>query len=969
MLEAPRIGAEFAGYRVEALLARGGMAAVYRAHHIRLDRTVALKIIALELAQDDRFRERFLRESRVAAGIDHQNIVPVYDAGEAEGLLYIAMRYVDDTDLRDLLRDEAPLDVDRAIAIASQVASALAAAHRRDLVHRDVKPGNVLLIRRSSPEALDHVYLADFGLAKHASSVSGLTKTGQFVGTVSYTAPEQVEGKPVDARTDVYALGCVLFEMLTGRPPFKKDEDVAVIMAHLREEAPLVSDLRADCPPALARVVAKALAKPPEERFQSCDEMVAALRAAGAGRPVRADTPEAAGAALDATEAAGPAVAPPRPGAVLPGAPDKPVPEPPARREPSPERPARRRRWPLLLAALAVAAAAVALVALLSGGDEEKGRRAGPVAAAPGPQWAALHPSPTARQQVAAAVEGGRIWVIGGLSGPAATRKVERYDPATGVWNAEPDLPVALHHASAAAYRGQLVVVGGWEPRGANLSAVTSRKAYELRAGRWEELPPLRHARAAAAAAVAGGRLVVTGGQANGKLVSATEVFDGRRWRDAAPMPTPREHLAAASDGRYVYAVGGRELSADRNTGALERYDPRRDRWTRLASMPVPAGSLGAAVVRRHLVAAGGEGPNRVLGAVQSFDLRSGRWAQLPAMRTPRHGTAVGVVGGTLYALDGARAPAHARSTNVAEGIDLGAAYGEAPAVGRWRAVRSAPTARQQLASAVVQGRVWALGGLTRNVATTKVEAYDPTIDTWTAEPPLPLALHHASAASFRGEPVVVGGWIPHAANLSATVSDQAFALRGGSWVALPRLHHARAAGAAAVAGGKLVVVGGQANGTLVPQTDVFDGRGWRDAAPLPTPREHLAAASDGRYVYAVGGRDLSADRNTGALERYDPAADRWTKLPPMPKPAGSLGAAVVRGHLVTAGGEGPDGVLGEVQSFDLRAGAWADLPDMRTPRHGTAVAAVGSTLFALGGARQPAHAGSTAVAEALDFR
>ena len=305
MLEAPRIGSEFAGYRVEALLARGGMAAVYRAHHIRLDRTVALKLIALELAQDDRFRERFLRESRVAAGIDHQNIVPVYDAGEAEGLLYIAMRYVDDTDLRDLLRDEAPLEVDRAISIASQAASALAAAHRLDLVHRDVKPGNILLIRRASPEAADHVYLSDFGLAKHASSVSGLTRTGQFVGTVSYTAPEQVEGKPVDARTDIYALGCVLFEMLTGRPPFKKEEDVAVIMAHLREEAPLVSDLRADCPPALARVVAKSLAKPPGDRFQSCDEMIAALRAAAAGRPVPADAPEAALAALDATEAAG----------------------------------------------------------------------------------------------------------------------------------------------------------------------------------------------------------------------------------------------------------------------------------------------------------------------------------------------------------------------------------------------------------------------------------------------------------------------------------------------------------------------------------------------------------------------------------------------------------------------------------------------------------------------------------------
>jgi non-specific serine/threonine protein kinase len=182
-------------------------------------------------------------------------------------------------------------------------------------------------------------------------------------------------------------------------------------------------------------------------------------------------------------------------------------------------------------------------------------------------------------------------------------------------------------------------------------------------------------------------------------------------------------------------------------------------------------------------------------------------------------------------------------------------------------------------------------------------------------------------------------------------------------------MRHARAAGAAAVAGGKLVVVGGQADGRLVAQTEVFDGHAWREAAPMPSPREHLAAASDGRYVYAVGGRELSADRNTGALERYDPVADRWTKLPSMPKPAGSLGAAVVRGNLVAVGGEGPEDVLAAVQSFDLRAQAWSELPKMRTPRHGTAVAAAGDTLYAIGGARSPAHAGSTDVAEALEFR
>src|SRR5712691_4817986 len=278
MPPSPRIGTEFAGYRIEGLLGRGGMSVVYRAANVRLGTMIALKLLAPELAEDEMFRERFVRESRLAASINHPNIITIYDAGDSGGVLYIAMRLVDGPDLRELLRREGPLDLGRTLAVISPVGSALAAAHGRGLIHRDIKPANTLIEPGLEPETPDYVYLADFGLTKHAHSRSGLTGSGEFVGTIDYMAPEQIEGRDVDARTDIYSLGCVLFQCLTGRPPFKKDTDAAVLWAHMREDPPLLSNLAPELPEGLDDVVAHALAKDPDDRYSSCRELVADLR-------------------------------------------------------------------------------------------------------------------------------------------------------------------------------------------------------------------------------------------------------------------------------------------------------------------------------------------------------------------------------------------------------------------------------------------------------------------------------------------------------------------------------------------------------------------------------------------------------------------------------------------------------------------------------------------------------------------
>ena len=278
-MEMPRVGTDFAGYQVQGIVGRGGMSVVYQAEHPRLARVVALKVLAVELSEDDRFRERFVRESRLAASLDHPNIIPIYDAGASNDLLYIAMRFVKG-DLKSLIQREGRLRPERMLPVFTQIASALDAAHHLGLVHRDVKPANVLIAFSSGADGRDHVYLADFGLTKHSTSRSGITGTGQFVGTVDYMAPEQIEGKQVDGRVDVYALGCIAYECLTGRVPFTRDTDAAVIWAHLREDPPKVSALAGSVPPEVDDVIDKAMAKNADDRYAGCMDLLADLREA-----------------------------------------------------------------------------------------------------------------------------------------------------------------------------------------------------------------------------------------------------------------------------------------------------------------------------------------------------------------------------------------------------------------------------------------------------------------------------------------------------------------------------------------------------------------------------------------------------------------------------------------------------------------------------------------------------------------
>lgn len=608
---------------------------------------------------------------------------------------------------------------------------------------------------------------------------------------------------------------------------------------------------------------------------------------------------------------------------------------------------------------VAVLVLGIGIYVLLTHGNKHHSSAANQPGGQPA-QWRPITNARIARQAAATTQADGTIWIFGGMgSNRALVPNHEGYDPVIDSWKSGDDLPVPVQHAMAVTWQGNPIVLGGWRTAGAQ--KVASDQVWRVVNSHWVELPRMLQPRAAAAAAVVGDRIIVAGGvDSNGALLNTVEIFDGNTWTLGTPIPTPRQMLAAASDGKVVYTVGGTTGTSELAT--VEAYDPAAKTWTRLPDLPQPRGDLGVAIADRRLIAVGGQSAGQVLKSVSVLDLTTNTWAGLPDMATARHGMAVAAVGQAVYSIGGSSDVGDGQATSSAEALQLPARRMQPAA--QWRSLPDAPTPRLMTAWTVLDDKIWIMGGLRDGVALQTVESYDPRTGIWQPQPALPIPLHHAAAATYRGEVVVLGGTSADLTQASAKV----FALRAGKWVELPNLGHPRAALAAATVGDKLVVVGGQNAKQLVPQTEVFDGSSWHDAANMPTPREHLAAVSDGTYVYAVGGRFLSADKNSAAFERFDPQSGTWTRLVDMPTPRGSYGATFIDGRILAVGGEQPTQVVGVAEMYDIADGTWTTLRPMPTARHAEVVATVGNTVYCIGGANRPTHEGPVATVEALDF-
>lgn len=352
------VGGQLGSYLIDSVIGRGGMSVVYGAKHARLGMTVALKVLAPELSSDDTFRERFLREAQTAAGLDHPNVIPIHDMGLHEDSLYIVMRYVAGGDLKAMLSSAGPLDPGQALRILTPVGLALDAAHAHGLVHRDVKPANIL-VQRSATGSLEHVYLTDFGIAKDAAIVgAGLTGTGASIGTVGYMAPEQMEGREVSAQTDEYALAVTLYECLAGRIPFQRElaEGARPPQGALEP----LTQVRPDLPRALDEVLAKALSRDPAERYGSCEEFLETCESAAVGG-ITATAPSPPAAEMASSQPA-------------PAATPESIPADAARAGGDGHAERGHRWWPVAAGAIVLAAAAVVAIVLASGSSGPRGK-------------------------------------------------------------------------------------------------------------------------------------------------------------------------------------------------------------------------------------------------------------------------------------------------------------------------------------------------------------------------------------------------------------------------------------------------------------------------------------------------------------------------------------------------------------------------------------------------------------------
>ncbi|AEF40540.1 serine/threonine-protein kinase [Hoyosella subflava] len=1001
-----------AGFINARMVGRGGFGTVYRCVQAAVGRVVAVKVLSSDLDRDN--RERFLREGHAMGRLSgHPNIVNIIQVGATDsGRPYIVMPFHPRDSLAVRLRRHGPIAWSTAISIGVKLAGALETAHRCGTLHRDVKPGNILMSDYDEPR------LTDFGIARIEGGFE--TATAAFTGSLAYTAPEVLEGHKPTRAADIYALGATLFALITGKAAHERRTGEELVAQFVRITTQPLPDLRErGIPDDICAAIEKSMALRIDDRWQSAEELGHELQAAQERHGLPVDDmaiPEFDADDLDTASAAWPAdgaadfeetEASPRapdftaPSEVrpptgesreaqppsIPVAPLPPVANPaiPVTPEPSPgppdTPPSRRNSRVLTYAAITLVPILVIAVGWALWPRTSPATCTQPPYSAEectfetvADSWSPYPDAPLARQQTATAVDdGGIVWVIGGLDeNGASTDAVRGYDPGGGrQWRTGLSLSEPVDHAAAVFYNGELVVIGGWLDGG----STTTGQVLALRDGRrWVELPPLNHPRAAAAAAVAAGKIVVFGGQSDGELVPETEVFDGERWVDAAAIPVPREHLAATTDGSFVYAVGGRQLSVDDNSAALDRYDPVADTWTSLPDMPTPRGGLGAAFADGRILAVGGELPDRVSGVTESYDIAAQTWSQLPEMRTPRHGMSVAAVRGEMYAIGGANQIGHRGTTNATETLRIPAPRTDPD---WWVETARSNTPRQWAAAAVVDELLWVAGGIDDRGSTTLVEAFDPSgrPPDWRRgiAPPLPIDLNHAMAVSYRGELFVIGGWSAEGGDTSAIVSDRVFALRDGQWTEVASLNHPRAAAAAAVVGNRIVVFGGQADGELVGPTEVFDGSEWTVAGEIPTPREHLAGASDGTYAYAIGGRTLTVDNNSAAVERFDPATGEWAFMPSMPEARGGVAATYVptaarEGYIVVAGGEESAHVLSIVYALNPATGAWTQLPDLQIGRHGIALATIGDTVYAIGGATRPGHTASTNAAETLRF-
>ncbi|MEP6638489.1 MAG: kelch repeat-containing protein, partial [Chloroflexota bacterium] len=683
-------------YVIQSLVGRGGMGVVYVAEHTALRRRVALKVIAPEVAEDLAFRDRFMREARLAASLHHPNIIEIYDAGQVGDELYLAMRYVDGASLARVIGLAGRLQPDRALSILAMVASALDEAHANGLIHRDVKPDNILIGAPASRRTSEEVFLTDFGLVRRIDARSRLTRTGSVLGSLSYLAPEVLQSGVIDGRSDQYSLACVLYECLTGKVPFRRDMDAALLMAHLTSPPPSVTDEVSDVSGRLDAVIARGMAKDKEERYPSCTELIEDARVA------LREFVQATQTLGEVTEVVGRSST---------GSPEARPIHGPRVRSLGFARAA--------VAALAIVAVSAALAVAL------------PLALRTGSATPTADPAQGGRS----ASQPGSVAVPSGSSRSAGTSPGSI--PEGGTWLRTGTLNDARWgHGATLLASGQVLVVGGNASKNSS-SALASAELFDPASGRWTPTASMSKPRAYPSVTVLrDGTVLVAGGAFDNAPLALAERYDpvSGRWSPVSQMNVLRLHHTATllDDGRVLVVGGGTSTTNKASTATAEIYDPASRKWTRTASMATARSYHTATLLEdgRVLVVGGRAtyvGGGTVLASAEIFDPRTGRWSAAAAMPTRRYVHAAVRLG------DGRILVAGGWSSTVLDARSLQSAAIFDPKTGEWAPEGDMTTGRAQFAMASLpDGRVLAVGGFSPEAAPqASAELLDPLSGPW----------------------------------------------------------------------------------------------------------------------------------------------------------------------------------------------------------------------------------------------
>ncbi|MEP7148481.1 MAG: kelch repeat-containing protein [Acidobacteriota bacterium] len=902
-------GEEVGHYEILKLIGKGGMGEVYLARDRILNRNIALKLLPFYYTQNEDRLRRFQREAQAASALNHPNIITIHELGSVNDQQFIATELIEGGTLREHIA-RGPMPLTDAVEIAIQTARALAAAHRAGIVHRDVKPENIML----RPDG--YVKVLDFGLAKLAeepgthsereiSTVRADVSSGILMGTLRYMSPEQALGLQVDARSDLFSLGVVLYEMVSGRPPFDARERSELVESILKSDPPVLGIYADRLPESLAAVAAKMLAKEPELRYQTADELITDLNLFKAELALADKRPEFA------------------------------------------------RRPPRPAMALAIVLAVASVIGYASFRFLRSSTAAEPLLESlnDAGTWTTKAPISSPRWQAEPAVLNGVLYVTGGWNVCTPFADLESYDPEADAWTQRAPMQTARGAHGVGALSGKLYAVGGSTDCGNEIADV---EAYDPTTNSWTAMASLPTARQGHAVAVSKGKLYAIGGRSSGtQYQDLNSEYDPQSdtWTDRAPMPTARSNAAVAVVNGIIYVLGGGDDS--RALATVEAYDPNTDSWTPRRSMLAPRSDLAVAEINGIIYAFAGNGNS---GQVEAYDPANDTWAVVARMPFRRSNAHAAALHGSIYFAGGSDQALYTSSVIVFTPKLLATRSGvETCPTLHITAKAPIPTARSGMAAGEIGGIIYVAGGSgdtsERFLATN--EAYDQIADTWAAKAPMPTEreMRGSNNAVVDGMLYAIGG----NSKGYCTNLNEAYDPKTDSWSTRAPMPTPRCHLAVVALGGLIYALGGtNTNGSIKYATvEIYDPSTdtWTAAPSMPTGRQDLGAVGLNGILYTVGGWEAALSHEMlDVVESYDPVDKTWTSRAPMPTPRSGMFVGVLKGLLIAVGGGTNETVFTTVESYDPVSDTWTILPNLPTPLVFSAAVTMNNTLYAIGG-------------------